>query len=87
MKISEVIVCEAKKAVAPVPSVLKQQQRVGKVMQQIAASDQQQQPNEMDKVMAMRRYADWQKQTDQIYRQRLKRLLILANMVENKTNN
>jgi hypothetical protein len=77
MKINEVIVCEARKAVAPVPSVLKRQQRVGKVMQQIAASDQQQEPSEMDKVMAMRQYAKWQKQTDQLYRQRLKQQLAI----------
>lgn len=81
MKINEVIVCEARKAVAPVPSVLKRQQRVGKVMQQIAASDQQQQPTEMDKVMAMRRYADWQKQTDQLYQKRLKQQLAAAERV------
>lgn len=81
MKINEVIVCEARKPVAPVPSVLKRQQRVGKVMQQIAASDQQQQPTEIDKVLAMRRYADWQKQTDQKYRQRLKQQLAAAERV------
>lgn len=75
MKISEVIVCEARKAVAPVPSVLKRQQRVGRVVQQIAASDQQQQPTEMDKVLAMRQYANWLKQTDKMYRQRLKQQL------------
>lgn len=78
MKISEVIVCEARKMVVPVPSVLKRQQRVGKVMQQIAASDQEQQPTEMDKVMAMRQYANWQKQTDLQYRQRLKQQLTAA---------
>lgn len=81
MKISEVIVCEAKKAVAPVPSVIKRQQRVGKVMQQIAASDQQQQPSEMDKVMAMRQYAKWQRQTDKMYRQRLKQQLVAVERV------
>lgn len=65
----------------PVPSVLKRQQRVGKVVQQIAASDQQQQPTEMDKVIAMRQYADWQKQTNQLYRQRLKQQLAATERV------
>ncbi|MEF8735573.1 MAG: hypothetical protein V5B35_02890 [Candidatus Accumulibacter necessarius] len=78
MRFSEFAVSEARKAVAPVPSVLKQQQRVGKVMQQISASDQQQEPTEMDKVLAMRQYANWQKQTDQLYRQRLKQQLAAA---------
>jgi hypothetical protein len=81
MKINEVIICEARKAVAPMPSALKRQQQVGKVIQQIAASDQQQNPSEMDKVLAMRRYADWQKQTDQLYRQRLKQQLSAAELV------
>ena len=75
MKIKEVIVCEARQASVPQPSVVKQQQRVSKVMQQIAASNQQQQPTEMDKVLAMRQYANWQKQTDRLYRNRLKQQL------------
>lgn len=81
MKIKEVIVCEARKMAVPVPSVLKRQQRVGKVMQQIAANDQQQQPSEMDKVMAMRQYANWQKLTDRLYQKRLKQQLAAAERV------
>lgn len=77
MRISEVIVCEARKAV-PVPSVVKRQQRVGKLVQQIAASDQQQQPTEMDKVLAIRQYANWQKQADKIYTQGLRKQLKVA---------
>lgn len=78
MKIKEVIVCEARKVAVPVPSVLKRQQRVGNVMKQIAASDQHQQPTEMDKVLAMRQYANWQKQADRLYRNRLKQQLSAA---------
>lgn len=54
------------------PTVLRQQARVGKVMQQIAASDaQQQEPTEMDKVLAMRQMAAKRKQADKLYAQRL----------------
>jgi len=35
----------------------------------------------MDKVKTMRRYADWQKQTDKAYTQRLKQQLIAAERV------
>jgi len=79
MRFSEFGISEARKAVAPVPSALKRQQRVGRVMRQIAASDQQQQPTEVDKVLAMRQYAKWQKQTDRVYEKRLKQQLAAAN--------
>lgn len=81
MRFSEFAVCEVRQATGPVPSVVKRQQQVGKVMQQIAASDQQQQPTEMDKVLAMRHYADCQKQTDKLYRKRLKQQLTAAERV------
>jgi hypothetical protein len=84
MKIKEVIVCEARQASVPQPSVVKQQQRVGKVMQQIAASDQQQEPSEMDKVLAMRRYAEMKKQTDKAYAVRLRRQLEAASQFVNR---
>ena len=78
MKINE-IVANAPQSNRVQPSVVKQQARVGKVVAQIAASDQKQQPTEMDKVMAMRRYADLKKQTDKIYAQRLRQQLASAD--------
>jgi hypothetical protein len=60
------------------PSMVKQQARVGKVVAQIAASDQKQQPTEMDKVMAMRSYATMKKQNDKLYAQRLRQQLASA---------
>ncbi len=83
MKIKEVIVVEAKQAALPQPSVVKQQQRVGKVLAQMAASDaKQQEPTEMDKVLAMRRYADLRKQTDKAYAVRLRSQLANAKRYE-----
>lgn len=55
MKICEII-ANAPKNNRLQPSVVKQQARVGKVVAQIAASDQKQPPTEMDKVMAIRSY-------------------------------
>jgi hypothetical protein len=79
MRFSEFGISEARQRAVIQPSVVKKQQRVGKVVAQIAASDaKQQQPSEMDKVMAMRQYANWQKQTDKAYTQRLKQQLVKA---------
>jgi hypothetical protein len=63
---------------APVPTVVKQQQRVGKVVKQIAASEKQQKPTVMDKVLAMRLRARQQKQADSDYTAQLKKQLRLA---------
>lgn len=70
MKIREVIVREAQVQQLQ-PSIVKQQQRVGKVVKQIAASDQQQEPTEMDKVLATRRYVQMQKAADNEYAKKL----------------
>ena len=77
MKINE-IVANAPQNNRFQPSVVKQQARVGKVVAQIAASDQQQAPTEMDKVLAMRRYSDLKKRNDKLYAQRLRRQLANA---------
>jgi hypothetical protein len=78
MKISEIISKQPQNNQLQ-PSVVKQQLRVGKVVAQIAASDQQQQPTEMDKVLAMRRYSDLKKRNDKLYAQRLRQQLASAN--------
>lgn len=74
MKITEIIGSELPK-VTPQPSVVAQQQRIGKVVAQIAASDQQREPTEMDKVLAMRRYAKLKKQNNKEYVLRLQQQL------------
>lgn len=80
MKINEII--EQSRRAAPLqPTVVQQQQRVGKVLTQIAASDQQQEPTEMDKVLAMRNYADMKKRNDKLYAHRLQQQLAKAAKV------
>lgn len=66
LKISKIIANEPL-GVKLQPSVVAQQQRVGKMVAQIAASDQLQQPTEMEKVLAMRVRAAQQKQSDKGY--------------------
>lgn len=75
MKIKEVI---APKLAQVQPSVVQRQARVQQVVSQRAASEQQQAPSEMDKVMAMRRYTDLKKQTDRNYAARLRQQLANA---------
>ncbi len=82
MRFSEFAISEARQDAVPQPSVVKQQQRVGKVVQQIAASNKQQEPTEMDKVLAMRQYANWKKRIDQMYLQQLRAQLAAAEQVE-----
>jgi hypothetical protein len=78
MKIREIIEPRPQQSAAIQPSLVKQQARVGQVVAQIAASDQQQAPTEMEKVMAMRQYANMKKRTDKAYRQRLRQQLANA---------
>lgn len=77
MKINE-IVANAPQNNRLQPSVVKQQARVGKVVAQIAASDQQQAPTELDKVLAMRSYANMKKRADRTYAERLRQQLAIA---------
>jgi hypothetical protein len=75
MKVFEVIGNPQQQAqpVAVQPTAVKQQARVGRVMQQIAVSDAQPQPpTEMDMVMAMRKMHAKRKQADQAYAKRLR---------------
>jgi hypothetical protein len=51
-------------------------------MAQMAASDQKQEPTEMDKVLAMRHYADLSKQTKKAYAERLRSQLALSDKHE-----
>ena len=76
MKINEVI-GKTKKVLDIQPKTLARQTRVNNLVSQIAASDQQQQPSEMDKVMATRQYANMKKQAQQNYTKQLR--LQLAN--------
>jgi hypothetical protein len=66
MKIREVV-SPTKQVLNVQPNLVKQQQRVANVVQQIAASDQQQAPTEMDKVLAMRQVSAMEKQADKNY--------------------
>ena len=75
MKIREITEAAAPGAVAVQPSIVKQQGRVGQVVAQIAASDQQKPATEMEKVLAMRRYSELKKQTDKNYVARLRQQL------------
>jgi hypothetical protein len=76
MKVNEVI--QQRRPARVQPSVVTQQAKVAGVVGQIAVSDQQQPPTEMDKVMAMRQYAAVKKQTDRAYAERLRQLLATA---------
>lgn len=78
MKIREIIEAATQRPVAVPPSIVKQQGRVGQVVAQIAASDQQKPATEMEKVLAMRRYSYLKKQTDRNYAARLRRQLASA---------
>ena len=78
MKIKEVI---APRPVQVQPSVVSQQARVAKVVNQRAASDQQQPPSEMDKVMAIRQMSAMKKQSDKQYAQRLRQQLASAEVI------
>jgi len=77
MKISEII-SNTKQVLNVQPSLVKQQSRVGKVVAQIAASDAQQQPTELDKVLAMRAYSRMKKRNDRLYAERLRQQLAKA---------
>ena len=77
MKISEII-SNTKQVLSVQPSLVKQQNRVGKVMAQIAAVDAQQPPTEMDTVLAMRAYSGIKKRNDKLYAERLRQQLALA---------
>lgn len=74
MKIKE-IVAKTKQVLDVQPGVVAQQQRVGKVVSQIAASDAQNPPTELEKVLAMRSYSELKKRADRTYAQRLRQQL------------
>jgi len=76
MRICEVI-ARKKQVIDVQPAQMQRQSRINQVVNQIAASDQQQQPSEMDKVMATRQYATMKKQAQQNYTKQLR--LQLAN--------
>ena len=78
MKINEIVSNTTQKTVVTQPSVVKQQARVAKVVSDIAANDTKQAPTEMDKVLAMRSYANMKKRTDKNYTARLQQQLSIA---------
>lgn len=78
MKVCEIIANTAQRPVAVQPSVVKQQAQVGKVMANIAASDQQKPPTELEKVLAMRNVNKLRKRTDKAYAERLRQQLANA---------
>ncbi len=71
MKVKEIIEARQQPVSVP-PSLVKQQGRVGQVVAKIAASNQQQPATEMEKVLAMRKYADLKKRTDRRYAEQLR---------------
>jgi hypothetical protein len=79
MKIKEVI-SNTKQVLNVQPSLVKQQNRVGKVVAQMAASELAQEPTEMDKVLAMRQYGRMKKRTDKYYAERLRQQLARAEL-------
>lgn len=56
-----------KKVLDVQPNAVQQQARVAQVVDRIAASDQHKQPTEMDKVLAMRSYAEMKRQAKRRY--------------------
>ena len=78
MKINEVIVSKPQKAATVQPTVVQQQRKVAGVVGQIAASDAQQPPTELEKVLALRQMAALKKRTDKIYAARLQQQLANA---------
>ena len=83
MKIREII-ANTKQVLDVPPSVVKQQTRVGKVVGQIAASDAQKPPTELEKVLAMRSYSKLKKRTNRTYAQRLRQQLAGAEAAVEK---
>ncbi len=78
VKVREIVETQQQQPVTVPPSIVKQQGRVSQVVAKIAASDQQKPATEMEKVLAMRRYADLKKQTDKNYAVRLRQQLVNA---------
>jgi len=78
MKVFEIVANTTQKPVALQPSVVKQQTQVGRVMANIAASDQRKPPTELEKVLAMRNVSKLKKRTNAAYAQRLRRQLANA---------
>jgi hypothetical protein len=80
MKINEIITT-TKQVLNVQPSLVKQQNRVGKVVAQIAASDAQQEPTEIDKVLAMWTYRNIKHRNDKNYAARLRQQLMKAKAI------
>lgn len=78
MKINEIVANTTQKFVGVQPSIVKRQARVGNVVAQIAASDAQQAPTEIDRVQAMWAYSNWKKRIDKAYAKQLKQQLTAA---------
>ena len=79
MKIKEII-APTRQVLDVKPSVVKQQGKVLGVVNQIAASDAQPPPTELEKVLAMRQMAALKKRTDRSYAQRLRQQLANAEV-------
>jgi len=81
MKVCEIIAANtSQRPVAVPPSVVKQQTQVGRVMANIAASDQRKPPTELEKVLAMRNVRKLKKRTDMAYAERLRHQLANAKV-------
>jgi iron-sulfur cluster repair protein YtfE (RIC family) len=78
-------IARKKKVLDIQPAQVQRQQRINNVVSQIAASDQQQQPTETDKVMAMQQYANMKQQVNRNYANSLRQQL--ANMTTTAPTN
>ena len=78
MKISEIIGNNKKTVSVVQPRAVAQKSQVAKVMNNIAASDANREPTELEKVLAMRAYSDLQDEADQNYVNNLKTSLVGA---------
>ena len=72
MKINEIIGNNKKTESVVQPRAVAQKSQVAKVMNNIAASDANREPTELEKVLAMRAYSDLKDKADQNYVNNLK---------------
>jgi len=78
MKINEIILKASQQPAAVQPSVVNQQARVAKVMNDIAVSANNKAPTEEEKVLAIRNIADQKQRNNREYAARLAKQLVIA---------
>ena len=78
MKINEIILKASQQPATVQPSVVNQQARVAKVMNDIAVSANNKAPTEEEKVLAIRNIADQKQRNNREYAARLAKQLVIA---------